>query len=86
MSFSAGDLVRTSGADPEHHNRVPRYARAKVGVVLEQIGEHPLPDDSVRGVTTVEPVYTVRFTAADLFGAGTHHVTLDVWQSHLEAV
>jgi nitrile hydratase len=84
MSFHEGDRVRTSGADPDHHHRVPRYARAKVGVVLEQIGEHPLPEDSVRGLSTVEPVYTVRFDSRDLFGEGEHAVTLDIWQSHLD--
>jgi len=34
----------------------------------------------------VEPVYTVRFAAADLWGEGTHAVTVDLWESYLEAV
>jgi nitrile hydratase len=55
-----------------------------VGTVVEPIGEHPLPDDRSRGVETVEPVYTVRFRASELFGEGDHDVTVDVWASHLE--
>jgi nitrile hydratase len=30
-----------------------------------------------------EPVYTVRFAAAELFGEGDHAVTIDLWQSYL---
>ena len=86
MSFSTGDLVRTSRDDPPHHTRVPRYARGAVGTVVEPIGEHPLPDDRSRGITTVEPVYTVRFPAYELFGEGDHDVTVDIWASHLEQV
>lgn len=84
MTFSSGDRVRTSRDDPPHHTRVPRYVRGAVGVVLEPIGEHPLPDDRSRGIITVEPVYTVRFPARELFGEGEHDVTVDVWASHLE--
>ena len=84
MTYEPGDRVRTSRADPPHHTRVPRYARGALGTVLEQIGEHPLPDDRSRGITTVEPVYTVRFAATELFGTGDHAVTVDVWASHLE--
>jgi hypothetical protein len=84
MSFASGDRVRTSRDDPPHHTRVPRYVRGAVGEVVEPQGEHLLPDDRVRGTTTREPVYTVRFTAAELFGSGDHEVTVDVWQSHLE--
>ena len=30
-----------------------------------------------------EPVYTVRFAAAELFGEGDHTVTIDLWESYL---
>ena len=82
MSFRPGDRVRTSRHDPAHHHRVPRYVRGAPGTVVEQIGTHPLPYDA----SVTEPVYTVRFEAEDLFGTGTHAVTVDVWQSHLEAL
>jgi len=47
-----------------------------------------LPDDNSRRIVPprVEPVYTVRFAAADLWGEGTHAVTVDLWESYLEAV
>ena len=82
--FRPGDRVRASRTDPSHHTRVPRYARGAVGTVVEQEGRHPLADDRARGITTVEPVYTVRFPAYELFGEGDHDVTVDVWASHLE--
>lgn len=85
--FSAGDAVRTTNADPPHHTRVPRYVRGARGTVVEAQGQHLLPDDRSRGITS-EPqtVYTVRFAAVELFGEGAHDVTVDVWESHLEAV
>ena len=85
MRFRPGDVVRTSRTDPPHHTRVPGYARGAVGVVVEPQGEHPLPDDRARGLPAEpQPVYTVRFAARELFGAGDHHVTVDVWERHLE--
>jgi len=47
----------------------------------------PLPDDNARRIARprVEPVYTVRFAAAALWGEGTHTVTVDLWESYLEA-
>lgn len=85
MRFQSGDRVRTTRADPPHHSRVPRYARGAVGSVVELLGQHPLPDDRARGLPAEpEPVWTVRFSAQELFGEGDHHVTVDVWDSHLE--
>jgi hypothetical protein len=85
MRFQSGDRVRTSRPDPPHHTRLPRYARGAVGTVVEPQGSHPLPDDRSRGIASgPQPVYTVRFAASDLFGEGSHFVTVDVWESHLE--
>ena len=84
--FLPGDRVITRAADPGHHTRLPRYARGHVGEVVEVQGAWPLPDDRAQGKPApwVEPVYTVRFAAADLWGTGGHEVTLDLWQSYLE--
>lgn len=85
MRFRPGDAVRTTSTDPPHHTRVPRYARGASGWIVEPQGEHPLADDRARGLPAApQPVYTVRFPARELFGEGDHHVTLDVWESHLE--
>lgn len=84
--FSPGDRVRTYPHDPDVHTRLPRYARGRTGRVLEIAAPKPLPDDVTRrrARPRVEPVYTVVFEAGDLWGEGTHEVTLDLWQSYLE--
>ena len=85
--FRPGEWVRTSRADPPHHTRVPRYARGALGTVIELQGRHPLPDNRSRGLPSPpEPVYSVAFTATELFGEGEHLVTVDVWQSRLSPV
>jgi hypothetical protein len=83
--FAPGVRVRTRRQDPAHHTRLPRYARGAVGTVLESQGRHPLADDRARGLAAEpETVYAVRFDARELFGAGDHSVTLDLWESYLE--
>lgn len=84
--FAPGDRVRTRTLDPGHHTRLPRYARGQVGEVVEPQGTWPLADERARGFAepTVETVYTVRFVARDLWGEGTHTVTVDLWESYLE--
>jgi hypothetical protein len=87
--FAVGDRVRVRTVDPDHHTRAPRYVRGHQGLVIESQGEWPLADDRARGVLDprVEPVYTVRFSAGDLWGGGgAHWVTVDLWQSYLEPV
>jgi nitrile hydratase len=84
--FVPGDHVRAEMIDPPHHTRVPRYVRGRVGEVVDVHGRFPLPDDRARHLPepSVEPVYTVRFAARDLWGEGTHAVTVDLWESYLE--
>ena len=85
MRFSSGDRVRTARLDPPHHSRLPRYARGAVGTVVEPQGRHPLADLRAQGLPAEpEPVYTVRFSARELFDDGDHSVTVDVWESRLE--
>jgi hypothetical protein len=82
--FRPGDRVLTSRTDPPHHTRLPRYARGARGTVVERQGSYPLPDRRARQLPAEpEPVYTVRFAAAELFGEGDHTVTVDLWQSYL---
>ncbi len=82
--FGPGDLVLARRADPAHHTRLPGYARGATGTVLECQGSYPLPDRRARQLPAApEPVYTVAFAAADLFGAGDHAVTVDLWESYL---
>jgi Nitrile hydratase beta subunit, C-terminal len=86
MRFAPGSRVRARPVDPAHHTRLPRYVRGHVGEIIAAEGEWPLPDDQVTGHTAarVETVYAVRFRAAELWGAGDHTVTVDLWESYLE--
>ncbi|WP_202637890.1 SH3-like domain-containing protein [Bailinhaonella thermotolerans] len=86
MSFAPGARVRVRAVDPDHHTRVPRYARGHVGEVVEREGEFPLADDRARGLPEprVQAAYAVRFPAAELWGEGDHTVTLTMWESYLE--
>jgi nitrile hydratase subunit beta len=82
--FCVGDTVRTGRADPPHHTRLPRYARGATGTVTDLLGRYPLPDQRARRLPAEpEPVYAVRFTAAELFGTGDHTVTISLWESYL---
>lgn len=82
--FEPGDRVRVKPGDPAHHTRVPRYVRGHAGEIVARLGDWPLPDASARGTVKPEPCYAVRFTARDLFGAGDHSVTVDLWESYFE--
>ena len=85
--FAPGDRVRTRSLDPGGHTRLPRYARGAVGVVVEPAGTHPLADDRARGRGgDPQTVYHVRFPATELFGAGDHTVTVELWEDYLTPV
>ena len=85
--IAPGDRVRARATDPDRHTRLPRYARGAVGVVVEEAGRHPLADDRARGVAgDPQPVWHVRFAAADLFGTGDHTVTVELWDEYLVPV
>ena len=88
VKFSPGTRVRAACEDPDHHTRMPRYLRGHVGEVVTAQGQWPLPDDVARGVAAprVQTVYTVRFSAADLWGTGRHTVAADLWEAYLEKV
>jgi nitrile hydratase len=82
--FRVGEYVRTVNTDPDHHTRIPRYARGHAGVVVAATGSWPLPDARVLGLPEqVETVYSVRFAARELWGEGTGDVMIDLWESYL---
>ncbi len=83
--FAPGDRVRTRIADPPHHTRLPRYARGARGEVVAPSGHHPLADDRSQGLDVPpQTVYQVRFSSAQLFGAGDHDLVIELWESYLE--
>ena len=89
---AVGDRVRVSRADPDEFRRVPGYLRGQVGVVVDECGDRPLPVGHGAGevLRDPEPVVTVRFAVADVFGpaggdtGGGAHVHADLWLSNLE--
>jgi nitrile hydratase len=87
-AFAAGDRVRTKNFNPEAHTRLPRYARAKTGVVEAVQGAFVFPDDNAHGKgENPQWVYTVVFDASEIWGEGadpTLNVSIDAWESYLE--
>jgi hypothetical protein len=86
VTLAIGTRVRARLGDPDHHTRVPRYVRGHTGEVVAVLGVWALPDDSVRGVTTMQTCYAVRFAASELWGSREtqHTVTVDLWEAYLE--
>jgi nitrile hydratase subunit beta len=87
-SFAAGDGVRTKVMHPTTHTRLPRYARGKSGVVEAVRGCFVFPDSNAHGGGE-DPrwLYTVRFSAAELWGADADpslEVSIDAWEPYLE--
>lgn len=85
--FEIGDRVRVREWHPPGHTRCPRYVRGKVGTVVRLDGAFSVPDVEAHGTARRhEPVYSIRFDAADLWGDDQPGVTVsvDLWDSYLE--
>lgn len=86
--FAAGQRVRTKNFHPIGHTRLPRYARDKQGVIEAVREGFVFPDTNAHGRgENPQWVYTVVFTASDLWGEGadpTLEVSIDAWESYLE--
>jgi nitrile hydratase beta subunit len=86
--FDVGDHVRTRNHQPKGHTRLPGYARGRHGIVIACHGCHVYPDTNAHfGGEHPCPLYTVRFDATELFGAGadpTLTVSIDAWEPYLE--
>ena len=87
---AVGDEVRVNADDPDEFRRVPGYLRGQVGVVVGERGSKPLPVGFGAGEVfrDPEPVLTVRFDAARVFGPTGVGSCLhaDLWLSNLEQV
>jgi nitrile hydratase len=85
-AFAVGDAVRTLRHMPSGHTRLPRYARDVLGTIFAHHGSHVLPEKGAKGQHVGEHLYTVEFTAAELWGDEApprDTVTLDLWESYL---
>ena len=83
--FAVGDTVTTKQRIHRNHTRLPTYARNATGTVITLHGAHLLADDGADGLHTGEHLYTVSFSAPELWGAGANPrdtVTLELWESY----
>lgn len=86
--FAVGDRVRTIVINPQHHTRLPRYARGKHGVVERVSGCHVFPDSGAHGAPeSAQWLYTVVFSGPELWGREADpatSVSIEAWESYLE--
>jgi nitrile hydratase subunit beta len=86
--FKVGDRVVARNFNPEHHTRLPRYARGKRGVIRYDHGVFVFPDTHAYDQGgKPQHVYTVAFEARELWGADQNQrapVYLDCWEDYLE--
>ncbi|ARM89111.1 nitrile hydratase subunit beta [Rhizobium sp. CIAT894] len=86
--FAAGEAVRTKNFNPATHTRLPRYARAKTGIVEAVQGSFVFPDDNAHGKgENPQWLYTVVFDGTEVWGEGADPsltVSIDAWESYLE--
>ncbi len=88
--FAPGATVRARNVHPAGHTRLPRYVRGRLGTVVRVHGVHAVQDTGTAGVPTrpaAQPVYHVRFPAAELWGpdgGGRDAVGVDLWEGYLE--
>jgi len=86
--FAVGDRVRARNTHPRTHTRLPRYVRGHVGTVELVHGCHVYPDvHAVTGEEDPQWLYTVRFTARELWGrADNASISVDAWEPYLDHV
>jgi nitrile hydratase subunit beta len=86
--FKVGDRAVARNFNPEHHTRLPRYARGKRGVIRYDQGVFVFPDTHAYGQGgKPQHVYTVAFEARELWGPDHNQrapVYLDCWEDYLE--
>lgn len=83
--FGVGDLVRARRIHPVGHTRLPRYVRGCVGHVVALHPPCVFPDTNAHGLgENPQHLYSVRFTAQELWGAGDHLIHLDLFEPYLE--
>lgn len=85
--FAVGDAVRALSHGSPGHTRLPGYVRGRAGLVTHYRGAHLLPDEGAQGREHAEPLYTVVFTAAELWPDAEEardRVHVDLWESYLE--
>lgn len=89
-AFSVGDQVRAKVINPRTYTRLPSYLRGRRGVIAAYPGSFWHPEDLARGERAAPGghCYTVRFSAADLWGPDAENpedsVCADLFENYLE--
>jgi nitrile hydratase subunit beta len=85
-----GDLVRVNTNSPQHHTRVPRYVRGRIGRVIIDHGVFGFPDtNSQYSGECPQHCYSVEFSGKELWGSDAEEgtsTTVDLWESYMEKV
>lgn len=84
--FKVGDSVQTQRFAHSGHSRLPAYARDRKGTIITYHGAHLLADKGAKNNHVGEHLYTVSFTAPELWGPDADPrdtVTLELWESYL---
>ena len=88
--FKVGQRVRARNIHPAGHVRLPRYARGKLGEIVQDNGTFVFPDTNAHFLgEKPQHVYTVRFKAQELWGSQVSprdSVYIDLWEDYLERV
>lgn len=88
--FKVGDRIRTKRMNPEHHTRLPRYARDTPGTIETVHGVHVFPDTNSRKLGEQPTwLYGVVFKGTDIWGDESDPkltVRLDLWEPYLDLV
>ena len=86
--FKPGDAVIARNMHPRGHTRIPRYARGRRGIIDRDHGVFVFPDTNAElAGETPQHVYSVRFSARELWGAGSSErdaLYADLWDDHLD--
>jgi len=88
--FTVGQRVRARNINPVGHTRLPRYLRGHLGAVVADQGVFDLQDTDADGYTLPnrpQHVYTVRFTARELWGEAANArdtVHAELWEDYVE--
>lgn len=86
--FKAGDRVTVQKLNKIDHNRLPSYIKGATGTITFDHGVFVFPDTSAHRMgPKPQHVYTVVFTAQELYGSAGHksdRMYVDVWDDYLE--
>ena len=86
-TYQVGDAVRARQINPKGHTRLPRYVRGKKGEIEKLYKIQDIQDHVPESKRGPQPVYSVRFEAAELWGdaaEANQSLYIDMWESYLE--